>query len=352
MWMVKVLIVEDSPVVREFLEYVLGSDPDIQVIGTAQNGEEGLQFLNGNKPDVITMDINMPKMNGFEATRRIMETVPTPIVIVSGSWNTDEVATTFRAIEAGALAVVARPNGMGHPEHEKSTKDLVETVKLMAEVKVVRRWPRQRQPAPPSRKELGRDALSPIRVVAIGTSTGGPVVLQTILSTLPKDFPVPVLIVQHISPGFTSGLVEWLAGSTGFPVSVATNGEFALAGHAYVAPDGAHLKIEKGCRLALSLDEPEHGLRPSVSCLFRSVTQVFGANAAGILLTGMGKDGAQELRAMRDVGAVTIVQDEESAVVYGMPGEAVRLDAARYVLTPESIAPALETHVRNNAQGL
>ena len=350
--MVKVLIVEDSLVVREFLEYVLGSDPGIQVIGTATNGEESLRFLSGQKPDVITMDINMPKMNGFEATRRIMETVPTPIVIVSGSWNTDEVATTFKAVEAGALAVVARPNGIGHPEHEKTARDLVETVKLMSEVKVVRRWPRYRQQLAPSRPTLIKAGLPTVRVVAIGTSTGGPVVLQIILSALPKDFPVPVLIVQHISPSFTLGLVEWLARSSGLPVHLATDGEYTLPGHVYVAPDGAHLGIAAGGRLALSTEEPEHGLRPSVSHLFRSVTAVYGRNAAGILLTGMGKDGAQELRAMRDAGALTIVQDEESSVVYGMPGEAVRLDAARYVLTPESIATALESLVRNNEQEL
>jgi two-component system, chemotaxis family, protein-glutamate methylesterase/glutaminase len=341
--MIKVLVVEDSAVVREFLVHLLGSDPDIQVIGTASNGEEALAAVQHKKPDVITMDIHMPKIDGFEATRRIMETRPTPIVIVSGSSSLQEVATTFRAIEAGALAAVSRPQGIGHPRHETSAKEMVQTVKLMSEVKVVRRWPRLNSTPVvlPTPQMQVRRAPAEIQVVAIGASTGGPLVLQAILSGLPKDLPVPVLIVQHMAPGFVQGFAEWLAQSSGFPVHIPTDGEYPLPGHAYVAPDGVHMGVGTGGRVILSADEPESGLRPSVSHLFRCVAQVFGRQAVGILLTGMGRDGAEELKLMKDGGAVTIAQDKESSVVHGMPGEAIKLDAATYVLPVEKIAAAL-----------
>jgi two-component system chemotaxis response regulator CheB len=340
---IKVLVVEDSPVVREFLVHILGSDPAILVIGTASNGEESLVAVKRQKPDVITMDIHMPKVDGFEATRRIMETHPTPIVIVSGSSSTQEVATTFRAMEAGALAVVPRPQGIGHPEYETTAQELVQTVKLMAEVKVVRRWPR---PAPkptvlPAVQVEVKRAAAEIQVVAVGASTGGPVALQTILSGLPKDFPVPVLIVQHMTPGFVRGFTEWLSQSCGFPVHVAAHGDPLLPGHAYVAPDAVQMGVGKEPRIVLSQEVSENGLRPSVSHLFRSVAAVFGRSAVGVLLTGMGRDGAEELKLMKDRGALTIAQDQESAVVHGMPGEAIKLDAATYVLPPERIAAAL-----------
>ena len=341
--MITVLIVEDSPVVRDFLLYILSADPEIRVIGTAADGEAALEAVQRRKPDVITMDIHMPKMNGLDATRKIMETRPTPIVIVSGSVDTDEVTTTFRAIEAGALAAVPRPWGIGHPDHETAAKELVQTVKLMSEVKVVRRWPRSsRGPRVPS-TATGEAPRSPtaIQVVAIGASTGGPPALQAILSGLPKDFPVPVLIVQHMAAGFVQGFVEWLSQSSGFPVHVATNSEYLLPGHAYVAPDGLHMKVGLGHRIALSPDAPENGLRPSVSSLFHSVAEVYGRHAVGVLLTGMGKDGAEELKFMKDKGSVTIAQDKDSSVVHGMPGEAIKLDGATHVLPADRMAAML-----------
>lgn len=347
--MIKVLVVEDSPVVREFLVHILRSDPDIKVVGTARDGEEAIEAVRIMKPDVITMDINMPKMNGLEATKRIMETDPMPIVIVSGSWDPEEVATTFKAMEAGALAVLSRPKGIGHAEHEKNTKELIQTVKLMSEVKVVRRWhkPQKGLEAVLELPSIKPQPQTDIQMVAIGASTGGPIAIQTILSRLPRDLPAPILIVQHMAAGFTEGLVEWLAQSTGFSIHVAAHGEHIVPGHAYMAPEGFHMGIEEGNRIALCKDEPENGLRPSVSYLFRSVANLFGQAAVGVLLAGMGKDGADGLKLMREKGAVTIVQDEETSAVYGMPGEALKLNAATYVLPPEGIAAALEDLTRN-----
>lgn len=344
-------MVEDSPVVRELLVHILGADPGIRVVGTAHDGEQAIEAIARNQPDVITMDVHMPKMNGLDATRRIMETCPTPIVVVSGSTDPREVATTFEAMEAGALAVLRRPAGPGHPDHEATARELVQTVKLMSEVKVVRRWSRARREAAvprPARARLDR-APGKYKIVALGASTGGPPVLQTILSQLPKDFPAPVLIVQHMAAGFVRGFIEWLAHSSRLPIHLAVHGEVILPGHAYVAPDEFQMKAERGGRIALTREPPENGLRPSVSCLFRSVAEAYGGDAVAGLLSGMGRDGAEELRLLKDKGAITFAQDKHSSVVHGMPGEAIKLDAATFVLAPEKMAATL-TSLANNGK--
>jgi two-component system chemotaxis response regulator CheB len=292
------------------------------------------------RPDVITMDIHMPKLDGFEATRRIMETQPTPIVIVSGSSTVEEATTAFRTLEVGALAAVPRPYGFGHPEFASSATRLVETVRLMSEVKVIRRWPR---------RDPGAQAVTPvpvrveIRIVAIGASTGGPGALATILAALPKDLPFPVLVVQHICQGFTAGLGEWLAQVSGLPVHIAADGEMLVSGHVYVAPSNYHLGLGSSNRIRLDSGPAENGVRPAVSYLFRSVATVFGKQAVAVLLTGMGTDGADALKLIRDRGGLTIAQDQASSVVHGMPGEAIRLGAAMHVLTPESIGAFLRS---------
>jgi len=341
---INVLIVEDSSVVREFLIHILSADPDIRVIATAHDGEEALEAVRRHRPDVITMDIHMPKINGLEATRRIMETDPTPIVIVSGSTDPNETAMMFRAMEAGALAVLMRPNGIGHPHYEATAKELVQTVKLMSEVKVVRRWPRaglHDAPVPrPVQTGLAR-APTRVRIVAIGASTGGPPVIETILSALPKDFPAPILIVQHITAGFVRGFIEWLAQSATLPVQLATHGELMRPGHVYIAPDEHQMKVGCNGKIVLTHDAPENGLRPSVSYLFRSIADNYGCDAVAGLLTGMGRDGAEELRLLKEKGAITFAQDKESSVVHGMPGEAIKLDAATFVLSPDKIAEVL-----------
>jgi two-component system chemotaxis response regulator CheB len=340
--MIRVLIVEDSHVAQELLAHLFTSDPDMQVVGVANDGAEALEAVRQKRPDVITMDIHMPRMDGFEATRAIMETLPTPIVIVSASTSVKGIASTFRATEAGALAVVLRPPGMGYPEHEAAARELIQTVRLMSEVKVVKRTQRTKEhvPAPPLTLPAPRPVTG-IQVAAIGASTGGPPVLQRILSGLPQDLPFPMLVVQHIASGFTEGFVEWLAGASRFPAHIASHGEQPLPGHAYVAPDGFHMGVGSGPRIVLSDHVPENGVRPSVAYLFRTAAQVLGPCAVGVLLTGMGRDGAEELKAMKDRGALTMVQDEASSVVHGMPGEAIKLDAATYVLPPEGIAAML-----------
>jgi len=344
--MIRVLVVEDSPTVRELLICILSSDPDIAVVGTAETGEEALEAVERIRPDLVTMDVHMPKMNGYDATRRIMETRPTPIVIVSGTGDATDTTKAFRAIESGALAILQKPSGMGHPSHEQMSGDLLRTVRLMSEVKVVRRWPRYRPvealPATPVSSEFQiRPVHSQIRLIAMGASTGGPPVLQAILAGLPREFPVPVLIVQHIAAGFSQGLVEWLAQSSKLPVLLPTHSQLVVPGCVYVAPDGLQMAVSADGRIQLRADKPENGLRPSVSHLFRSVAKAYGPSAVGVLLTGMGKDGALELKLMKEQGAVTIAQDRDTSVVHGMPGEAITLGGASYVLPPEKIRMAL-----------
>lgn len=338
---IKVLIVEDSAVSRTLLLQILSEDPQILVIGAAANGREAIAMAHEKSPDLILMDIHMPEMDGFEATRRIMETNPIPIVICSASANLNEAVIGFRLMEAGAVACVEKPVGRQHPDFHAQAMQLRQTIKLMSEVKVIRRWPRRETSAP-------RQSLSPLKspaarpeIIGIGASTGGPPVLQTIFSALPKDFPLPLLVVQHIAPGFLTGLAEWLNQTTGFKVHVAAYAAQALAGHVYLAPDDFHLTIRPGGMLTLSKEPPDSGLRPSVGQLFQSLADVYGAHAVGVLLTGMGRDGAESLKHMKDRGAVTIVQDRETSVVHGMPGEAIALGAATHVLPADRIAPAL-----------
>lgn len=345
--MTRVLIVEDSPVARELLTHILSSDADIQIIGSAANGREAVEFVSFNKPDLIAMDIHMPVLDGFEATRTIMETHPVPIVIVTGSSDMRDLETSFRAIAAGALTVLQKPRGIGHPDYMKDAGKLITTVKLMAEIKVVRRWP---QPAGEKRSLPRGEAacdIAPrhdsVKIVAIGASAGGPPVIEKILSGLPRDFSVPVLIVQHMAEGFIEGFAEWLGQTSSLPVHVPLHGTMTRPGHVYIAPDGKQMNLDATGRISCTSDGPENGLRPSVSYLFRSVAKEFGTNAVGVLLTGMGKDGAVEMKLMKEKGAVTIAQDAETSAVYGMPGEAVRLEGAKYVLPADQIAMALTT---------
>jgi two-component system chemotaxis response regulator CheB len=343
---IKVLIVDDSPVARELLKHILTSDPQIEVIGTAINGEEAVEFTKDQKPDLVTMDIIMPRMDGYQATRRIMEANPVPILAVSASVKREEVEKTWRAVEAGALALLEKPTYADLGDPKSNAAKLIETVKIMSQVKTVRRWKKSSETGPPepSLKTLRQSAEKRnIKVVAIGASTGGPQALKQILSRLPKSFKLPVLIVQHIAPGFTEGFVNWMNTASALPVQMAADGDQLRPGHVCVAPDFYHMKVGRNGKICLSSDEGDNGIRPSVASLFQSVAEVYGSEAVGVLLTGMGRDGATELKLMRSKGAVTIAQDKESSMVFGMPGEAIKMGAAKYSLSPEKIAEMLES---------
>lgn len=345
---IRVLIVDDSLVERTLLTSILSADADIEVLDAVQSGSAALAFLERHKPDVITMDITMPGLDGYETTRRIMETTPVPIILVSRGWNPEAMDATCRAMTAGSVAAMDKPPGIGCSGYEESVAQFLQTVKAMAEVKVFKRWSHHRRSLNGQETERPvvqavnpRPDLGEIHLVAIGASTGGPAVLQTVLANLHKDFAIPVVIAQHIAPGFLDGLTKWLRQTTGREVRIAGQGERLASGQVYLAPDGFHMGIEPSGLIVLSKDVPEHGMRPAVSYLFRSVMQALGRKAIGVLLTGMGRDGAVELKQMRDGGSLTFAQDEETSVVFGMPGEAVRLGGATYVLPPEKIAATL-----------
>jgi two-component system chemotaxis response regulator CheB len=323
---------------------MLGADPGLEVVGLARNGIEAVEQAERLRPDVIVMDVYMPRMNGLEAAGRIMERIPTPIVMVSASFSQDEVALTFEAFKAGALTAVDKPCGPDHPGQAAAARRLVEAVKLMAEVKVVHRWPRR---ARSQMLEAAEQGLIPmprqIRLIAIGASTGGPQVIMEILARLPRDFETPILVVQHITPGFTRGLVTWLGQRKHLAVKLAEPGESVSPGTIYLAPDGSQMGITKDGQFRLTRGGVQDGFCPSASYLFQSVAEAYGRSAMGILLTGMGRDGAQGLLRLRQAGGVTIAQDEATSVVFGMPAEAIRLGAAEYVLSPEQIARAMRS---------
>jgi len=338
--MIKVLIVDDSAVAREFLSQLIGTTAGMSVVGTAVDGVEAIEATERLKPDLITMDIIMPRMGGPEAIEQIMQTNPTPIVVVTGNTITEEVRATFRSLESGALAIVARPYGADSVDHEESSRRLIETIRLMSEVRVVRRWSRAvRRERSPRLRTVGEPKT--IRVVAIGASTGGPTILKRIVSALPKDFPVPILIVQHIAAGFVEGFSTWLGDACHLTVRIARKGERLRAGHVYVAPDGEHLGVDMSECSTLTPEPVARALCPSVTHLFQSVARVYRSQAIGVLLTGMGRDGADGLLMLKQFGSLTIAQDKESSVVHGMPGEAIKLGAADMVLAPARMAEVL-----------
>lgn len=352
---IKVLVADDSALMRAVLAHLLQSDANLQLIGAVEDGQAALDFIleASELPDVVLMDIHMPRMDGFEATRRIMESRALPIVICTSQANPKELQIAFRAMEAGAVACVEKPVSSEHADFQRHATNLLQTLRLMAEIKVVRRWPRTNGA---SQSTAGRASSAPVPairtlqgpLVAMGASTGGPPVLQMILSQLPKDFAAPIVIVQHISPGFMGGFIDWLNETTGLSVHVAAHGMPLENGRVYVAPDDFHLTVN-GRRTALSREPPENGVRPAVSQLFRSLVPLATPSTIGVLLTGMGKDGAAELLQLRARGAWTIAQDRESSVVHGMPGEAIQLGAAAQVLPAARIANALAIRVGRRA---
>jgi two-component system chemotaxis response regulator CheB len=343
---IRVLVVDDMIIGRDILVDIFETVSDIVVVGTASDGVQALVLARSLHPDVITMDIDMPSMNGLEATRRIMETIPIPVIILGSANDGEESADVFHGREAGATAVCQKPDSREHPLFEAQARRIIHVVRVAAEVQVFRRW--KQHPIVLSGASHNNSRLSiqmQPKILAVGASTGGPPVLCEILTGLTKFFPLPVLIVQHIAPGFLGSMATWLASTSGFPVEIAKNGNFALPGHAYLAPDATHMSISVSGIVSLQPGPAINSMCPSISVLFKSVAREFGSAAVGMLLTGMGKDGAKELLQIRQAHGLTIAQDQETSVVFGMPGEAIRLDAADYVLPPNRIVELLLRYV-------
>ncbi len=350
---IRVVVVDDSPTARDLLMAILGGAEGIQVVGAGAGGEQALRLVHGLRPDVVTMDIRMPKMDGLETTRRIMREVPTPIVIVASSLMRADTDLTFEALKAGALAAVAKP-GLRDPE---TCDKVVQAVRLMADVPVVHHWGRAEVGSQKSevgnRTPTGREISnrqSDIRIIGIASSTGGPAALATVLGALPADFRLPLLVVQHVTPGFAIGLAEWLSMQTPLNVSLAGHGETPKPGTVLIAPDDYHMQTSLRGAVELIKESAYKGLRPSANYLFGSLARAYGSKAMGIILTGMGDDGVDGLAALHLTGGLTIAQDEQSCVVYGMPREAIARNAVDRVLSLDQIALTLASW-RSDQQG-
>jgi len=343
MAIVRVLVVEDSPTVREHLVETLRADPALEVVAAADNGKQAVEFCRTLRPDVVTMDMMLPEMSGLAATEYIMAFCPTPILIVSSSVNRGELFKTYEALSAGALDVLEKPTGHEAPGVWEDT--FRSTVKLISRIKVIthprgRLAPRRESPV--SSALIAPQFGSRCRVIAIGASTGGPGAIVEILRSLPDDFELPILFVLHINVMFGTAFADWLDGQSARRVAYAKDGEpfTNAAGRVLMAPPDWHLVVRDG-RLRINHDPERHSCRPSVDVLFESVAREFGPSAAGILLTGMGRDGASGLLEMRKAGAITIAQDQATSVVYGMPQQAAALNAAVRVLPLGEIGAAM-----------
>ena len=345
---VRVLVVEDSLTVRKRLCEVLAADPEIEVVGEAEDGKRAIELCQSLRPDVMTMDMMLPVISGLAATEYIMAYCPTPILVVSASTNRGELFKTYEALAAGAVDVLEKQDG-DEPDGAWERR-LVETVKLVAKIRVISH-PRLRlaglgkPPAPPAPERPGRSASDrACRIVAIGASTGGPGAIVEILRALPASFQLPVLFVLHIGEPFGTALAEWLDSQTGRPVAYARDGETvaSIAGRVVMAPVGRHLVVRHG-RTWLTDDPERHSCLPSVDVLFESVAEEYGDGVVGCLLTGMGKDGAAGLLKIRQRGGLTIAQDETTSVIYGMPREAAALGAVMHVLGLEAIGRFIGT---------
>ena len=337
--MIRVLIAEDSASSRAYLKFIVESAEDMEVVAVAENGEQAAELTCRLRPDVVAMDIHMPVLDGCSATRKIMAQCPTPVVIVSTLVNGSASQETFHILEAGAVAAVPKPSGPNSKAAAADREKLLRILRQVSGLNVVA--PTREVPLVAEASIASAPVACRYKMVVVGASTGGPVALQILLSQLPEGFPLPVLVVQHISPGFVPGMVQWLQNNCALPICVAQNGQKVEPGTVYFAPDNRHMGVTALGRIVLKDGPMMHSVRPAVSYLFQSAAQSFGADVIAVLMTGMGRDGAEELLTLQQQGAVTLIQDKASCVVYGMPGEAERLGAGQYKLPPERLGQQL-----------
>ncbi|STX49959.1 fused chemotaxis regulator; protein-glutamat [Legionella busanensis] len=335
---IKVLIADDSKVSTQLLVSILEETSDIQVIATAKDGIEAIQLTKQLRPDLITMDIFMPNMDGIEATRTIMADCPTPIIIISSQYNKNMAESSFNALEAGALSIIEKPSPSSN-DFAEAKRFILNSIRALAGVPVVTR-----------KRTLPLDSVSAVpkieqtfKILALGSSTGGPAALNCILQGLPADFNIPIVITQHITKGFLEGLISWLQYQTSLKLEVAKHNQMLKPGHVYFAPDNFHLTITKGLEpIAILKDSiPINHFKPSANVLFTSVAESYPKEAIGGILTGMGRDGAIGLLLMKKAGCYTFAQSKSTSVVFGMPGAAVEMQAINKIIDLEQISKFL-----------
>ncbi|MDJ0278958.1 chemotaxis protein CheB [Sphingomonas sp. 2R-10] len=331
----RVMIVEDSGVVRTLLTHIIDSDPRLAVAGSFATAEEAIAALPGLRPDVISMDIRLPGIDGLEATRRIMADHPTPIVVISASMDGGAMGNSMDALRAGALSVVEKPVGLGDAAYAQVAHEIRTQLAIMSEVAVVRRRMHIAAPVPvqPPRQRAATMLL-------VAASTGGPPALARLFGALPADLPVPILLVQHMGASFMEGFASWLDSVVPQRVTIARSGDLPVAGTIHVAPGDAHLVVGRGGTLRVADDGPVGGQRPSATRLIESAAVALDGAALAVVLTGMGEDGATGVRALLAAGGQAVAEDASTSVVYGMPAAAQRAGALSLPL--DLIAP----HVR------
>ena len=352
--MIRILIAEDSPVVQRTLVTLLRAEDGIEVVGVAENGVQAVELCCALRPDLVTMDVFMPVVDGLEATRAIMECCPTRIVIISSLVNDADLNTSFEAMRAGAVEIIEKPRGLSGRSYSDVQRKLGGILRNMVSARPERTQMNVAAPTP-SRTSTERPepsvrssvALLTSRrrpqVVCLGGSSGAPAVLVSVLGGLAADYPIPIVLAQHIARGFGRGLVSWLDQSIALRVQRAADGAVLEAGTVTVAPDDQHLEIRPGGQVNLAPSDSTSPYTPSIDRFFSSAAHAFGSGALAVLLSGMGRDGAEGLLALRQAGALTLAQDEETSVVYGMPREALECGAAERAISPAALLALLRS---------
>ncbi|MFZ0771700.1 MAG: chemotaxis response regulator protein-glutamate methylesterase [Candidatus Sulfotelmatobacter sp.] len=356
---VRVLVVDDSALMRKLIPQMLEADPSIEVVGTAMDGNFCLKKIEELQPNVITLDLQMPGMNGIDTLKEIMRRQPLPVIVVS-SHSTEGASITFKALGLGAVDFVSKPQD-ATLHMADAARELIAKIKAAADCKVVRPGTLPKEPARLEKVTPGKSGPPPTKTVAIGISTGGPQALEFLLPQLPSDFPGTMLVVQHMPSGFTEMFARRLDDLCALRVKEAQSGDVLQAGRVLICPGSRHMRVKRlpmGDVVVLNDEAPVNGHRPSVDVLFHSVAEEFGRFAVGVLMTGMGEDGALGLGEVKKAGGMTIAQSEESCVVYGMPKAAVERGYATRVValdvlssTLQALCGSSEVHKENGGAG-
>jgi two-component system, chemotaxis family, protein-glutamate methylesterase/glutaminase len=350
---IRVLLVEDSRIALVILKRILDTSPEIEVVGEAHTGLEALTLIPKVEPDVICTDLHMPQMDGLEFIFQVMELYPRPILVISVSVQEDDTKHVFELLEAGAVDIFPKPTAGLAADNELFKRELINKIKILSGVRVFRKKRKSLSQV----KNLEADNFSAFayksyikpKIVVIGASTGGPQALKELFTQLPADFPVPVICVQHICFGFLQGLIDWLASHCRLTIQIAKVGDMPKPGKIYFPAEQLHLELDVWGRFIYSDSPPVAGHRPSVTVSFESVAKFYGNATVGILLSGMGRDGADGMQAIAQAGGLTIAQDEATSVVFGMPKEAINLGAAKQILPIQAIAPRLLAMFQNQS---
>ena len=350
---IRVLVVDDSALMRKLIPLILERDPDIEVVGTAMDGNFALRKIAELQPDVVTLDLEMPRMDGLETLRMIMRGAPLPVIVFS-SHSKQGAYATFKALALGAIDFAAKPENAAAGNLEAVASQLVEKIKVAKRAGGPKALPKAQPEVSKQNKKRSRPALPPTRIIAIGISTGGPNALQYTLSQFPADFPAAFVVVQHMPEGFTEMFARRLDECCALDIQEAKSGDLLVAGRVLICPGNRHIlarRMPRGEMVVLSDTAPINGHRPSADILFHSVAQEFGPTSVGLIMTGMGEDGAEGLGAIKAAGGLTIAQSEESCVVAGMPRAAIQRGHASKILALEALAPYLMYQFGNDRTG-